>query len=51
MLILTFVQDGRRGRIDLVHVNVPEHDYAGVTEGWKKFYWTPLGAYLSKSRK
>src|SRR5450755_762624 len=48
VLIIKFVQDGKRGRIDLVHVNVPEHDHAGVTEGWKKYYWTPLSAYLSK---
>src|SRR5580658_2740954 len=32
-LILTFIQDGKHGRIDLVHVNVPNHDHAGVTSG------------------
>jgi activator of HSP90 ATPase len=37
-LILTFTQDGNRGRIDLVHVNVPDHDHTGVTNGWKKYY-------------
>ena len=37
------------GRIDLVHANVPEHDHAGVTEGWEKYYWKPLRAYLKKS--
>jgi activator of HSP90 ATPase len=47
-LILHFVQDGKRGRIDLVHVNVPTHDFAGVTGGWKKYYWKPLTAYLRK---
>ena len=41
-------QEGR-GRIDLVHINVPEHDHAGVTRGWKKYYWTPLKAYLTRS--
>lgn len=45
-LILTFVQDGNRGRIDLVHVNVPHHDHAGVTSGWKTYYWQPLLAHL-----
>ncbi|MGD0462039.1 MAG: SRPBCC family protein [Tepidisphaeraceae bacterium] len=51
VLILTFVQDGKRGRIDLVHVNVPEHDYEGVSQGWKKYYWTPLRVYLARSKR
>jgi len=51
ILILTFVQDGKRGRIDLVHVNVPEHDHEGVTEGWEEFYWKPLRGYLSAKNK
>jgi activator of HSP90 ATPase len=46
ILILRFIQDGKRGRIDLVHANVPRHDHAGVTEGWEKYYWKPLRAYL-----
>ncbi len=46
ILILTFSAAGKRGRIELVHVNVPKHDHAGVTNGWKKFYWTPLKAFL-----
>jgi activator of HSP90 ATPase len=48
VLILSFVQDGKRGRIDLVHVGVPDHDFDGVTAGWKKFYWKPLAAYLGR---
>jgi activator of HSP90 ATPase len=50
-LILTFVQDGKKGRIELVHVNVPDHDHAGVTHGWGKFYWKPLRAYLRTGEK
>jgi Activator of Hsp90 ATPase homolog 1-like protein len=46
-LILGFSPDGDGGRIDLVHLDVPEHDYQGVTEGWEKFYWTPWRAYLA----
>jgi activator of HSP90 ATPase len=49
ILILSFVQDGKRGRIDLVHVNVPDHDFEGVTKGWKQYYWGPLGEYLARS--
>jgi len=49
VLVLSFVQDGKRGRIDLVHANVPRHDRAGVTQGWKKYYWKPLRAYLKRA--
>ena len=51
ILILTFSDEGKQGRIDLVHVNVPQQDYKGVTEGWKKYYWTPLWKYLKKQAK
>jgi activator of HSP90 ATPase len=46
ILILTFSDEGKKGRIDLVHVNVPEQDHAGVTNGWKKYCWEPLREYL-----
>jgi activator of HSP90 ATPase len=46
-LILAFSPEGLSGRIDLVHLDVPEQDYEGVTEGWEKFYWTPWRKYLS----
>ena len=35
-LILSFVpEDDGDGRIDLIHVDVPESDYQGVTGGWE----------------
>jgi activator of HSP90 ATPase len=43
-LILLFTPDDAErahGRIDLVHLDVPDHDYQDVTEGWPKYYWTP----------
>jgi activator of HSP90 ATPase len=46
-LILSFSDQGEEGRIDLVHLDVPESDYDGVTEGWGKFYWTPWRDYLN----
>jgi uncharacterized protein YndB with AHSA1/START domain len=46
-LILTFTPHGTGGRIDLVHLDVPEQDFLGVTEGWEKFYWTPWRQYLA----
>ncbi|HKC53421.1 MAG TPA: SRPBCC domain-containing protein [Burkholderiales bacterium] len=47
-LILRFTPKGRKGRIDLVHVNVPDHDYHGVNKGWKKYYWKPWRRYLMR---
>ena len=46
-LILAFVPEGSDGRIDLIHVDVPEQDYQGVTEGWEKYYWAPWKRYLA----
>lgn len=51
ILILAFTQFGKKARIDLIHVNVPEQDHAGVTNGWKTYYWTPLRTYLRGSAK
>jgi activator of HSP90 ATPase len=46
VLTLSFwpAQDG--ARIELVHANVPEEDFAGVSQGWEKYYWTPWHDYL-----
>lgn len=46
VLTLTFSPAEEGARIELVHVNVPEEDFAGVSEGWEKYYWTPWRAYL-----
>jgi activator of HSP90 ATPase len=46
-LILSFTSEGDKGRIDLVHLDVPEQDYDGVNQGWEKYYWTPWRTYLA----
>ena len=46
-LILSFTASADGGQIDLFHLNVPDHDHDGVTEGWKKFYWAPWRKYLA----
>ncbi len=46
ILVLTFYDDPAGGRIELIHVNVADHDYEKVNEGWEKFYWTPWRRYL-----
>ena len=48
-LILSFWPDPAGGRIELTHVNVADTDFAGVSEGWSKYYWLPWRAYLEKS--
>ena len=47
VLTLSFWPQEDGGRIELVHVNVPEDDFAGVSQGWAKYYWEPWNAYLS----
>ena len=46
-LILSFTPESDKGRIDLVHLDVPEQDYDGVNQGWENFYWTPWRTYLA----
>jgi len=46
VLVLSFWPQDEGARIELVHVNVPEEDFAGVSQGWEKYYWTPWRTYL-----
>ncbi len=46
-LILSFTPEGDEGQIDLIHLDVPDHDYDGVNQGWEKYYWAPWRAYLA----
>ena len=46
LLILSFTDEGPNGRIDLVHLDVPDHDYDGVTRGWDEKYFEPWRVYL-----
>jgi activator of HSP90 ATPase len=47
-LVLSFTSKEGVGQIDLVHINVPDHDFQAVTDGWEKFYWTPWREYLKR---
>ena len=49
-LILAFAPEAanrRKGIIDLIHLDVPAHDYQGVVEGWETHYWRPWRRYLA----
>ena len=41
ILILEFSKTKGGGRIDLVHVGMPQHDRRDVANGWKQYYWVP----------
>jgi len=47
-LILSFTPKGNEGRIDLIHLDVPDQDYDGVNEGWEKYYWVPWRDYFKE---
>lgn len=47
ILILSFTPEGEAGRIDLIHLDVPDHDYDDVVTGWEKYYWEPWRKYLA----
>ena len=49
VLVLTFWKQADGVRIELVQVNVADEDFAGVCQGWEKYYWTPWRDYLSRS--
>jgi uncharacterized protein YndB with AHSA1/START domain len=49
-LVLSFWPDKKGARIELTHVNVADRDFAGVSEGWGKYYWTPWREYLTGKR-
>lgn len=45
-LVLQFSDTEQGGIVDLIHLDVPQHDYEGVTKGWDQYYWTPWRKYL-----
>jgi activator of HSP90 ATPase len=48
LLVLAFGEAPGGGRVDMVHANVPDRDYATIGSGWVKYYWRPWRAYLTK---
>jgi activator of HSP90 ATPase len=47
-LILEFLPQGKKGKINLVQFDVPEVDFRGVSDGWEMLYWAPWKRYLLK---
>ena len=50
-LMLKFSTKGGDGFIDMIHLDVPKHDYDGVSQGWQKYYWTPWNEYLKSLKE
>ncbi len=50
ILVITFRKVRGGTQVDLVHVNVPGYDHAGVRKGWPKYYWGPWRAYLKRKQ-
>ena len=50
MLFIQLEAKGKDTILKMVHGNVPEQDYKGVTSGWPTYYWEPMKEHL-KSRK
>ena len=48
ILNLTFFDTADGARVELTHINVADEDFAGVSQGWEKYYWTPWRAYLTQ---
>jgi activator of HSP90 ATPase len=49
ILVLTFWPEGKSGKVELIHANVPERLYETLVSGWPTPYWGPWRSYLQKS--
>ena len=46
LIIMFTPEEDDAGRIDLVHLDVPENDFQGVSGGWESRYFAPWLEYL-----
>jgi uncharacterized protein YndB with AHSA1/START domain len=49
-LVLSFWPERQGTRIELVHVNVADYDFADVSHGWETYYWNPWREYIKSAR-
>jgi len=50
ILTLTFNKIRGGTRLDLVHINVPDHKYRGIKDGWHEYYWDKWRRFLRNNR-
>jgi hypothetical protein len=48
IVVLTILPDGKNGKIELTHLDVPESDFNDVNKDWLDYYWKPWRASLEK---
>lgn len=46
LIIMFTPEEAAAGRIDLIHIDVPESDFQGVSGGWESRYFAPWLEYL-----
>jgi activator of HSP90 ATPase len=51
VLVMKFSKIKNGCRIELLHANIPDHDFKGVRNGWPSYYWKPWRIYLANERK
>ena len=51
IVVLAFSKIADGSQVDLLHVDVPEHDHEGLTKGWRKFYWEPWEQYVAEKTR
>ena len=49
-LVIAFVAQGKKTRVELTHVNVPDDDFGGVSNGWEQYYFAPWREYLANRK-
>jgi len=45
---LSFEKAGKETLVTMVHAFVPDRKAAGLTQGWRDYYWKPWRRYLAK---
>jgi hypothetical protein len=51
ILVVRFGKTYGGAAAHLIHVGVPQYDFRGVTQGWKKYYWGPWRKYLAARKR
>ncbi len=46
ILNLSFKKDRGGAVVELIHVYIPDNQYAGIKTGWTTYYWNPWKEYL-----
>jgi activator of HSP90 ATPase len=45
-----FEKDGDKTKLSFLQTGIPEESAESLKEGWKKYYWGPMKAYLKEKK-